>query len=50
MVAKLSPIWDARTQFSNDSKQVQEIVEAGAERAKRVSHQTLEEVKEAMRI
>jgi tryptophanyl-tRNA synthetase len=50
MVAKLSPIWEARTQFSNDSKQVQEIVEAGAERAKRVSHQTLEEVKEAMRI
>jgi tryptophanyl-tRNA synthetase len=50
MVAKLSPIWDARTQFSNDSKQVQEIVEAGAECAKRVSHQTLEEVKEAMRI
>ncbi len=50
MVAKLSPIWEARTQFNNDSKQVQEIVEAGAERAKRVSHQTLEEVKEAMRI
>jgi tryptophanyl-tRNA synthetase len=50
MVAKLSPIWEARTQFSNDSKQVQEIVEAGAERAKRVSHQTLEEVKEAMKL
>ena len=50
MVTKLSPIWEARTQFSNDPKQVQEIVEAGAERAKKVSHQTLEEVKDAMKI
>jgi hypothetical protein len=29
---------------------VQDIVEAGAERAKKVSHQTLEEVKDAMKI
>ena len=50
MVTKLSPIWEARTQFSKDPKQVQDIVEAGAERAKKVSHQTLEEVKDAMKI
>ena len=50
MVAKLSPIWDARAQFSHDPKQVQDIVEVGAERAKKVSHETLEEVKDAMRI
>lgn len=50
MVTKLSPIWEARTQFSHDPKQVQDIVEAGAERAKKVSHQTLEEVKDAMKI
>jgi tryptophanyl-tRNA synthetase len=50
MVTKLSPIWEARTQFSNDPKQVQEIVESGAERAKKVSHHTLEEVKDAMKI
>ena len=50
MVATLSPIWDARTQFSRDPKQVQDIVEAGADRAKKVSHQTLKEVKDAMKI
>jgi len=50
MVAKLSPIWDARAQFSHDPKHVQDIVEAGAERAKKVSHQALEEIKDAMRI
>jgi tryptophanyl-tRNA synthetase len=50
MVTKLSPIWEARTHFSKDPKQVQDIVEAGAERAKKVSHQTLQEVKDAMKI
>ena len=50
MVATLSPIWDARKTISNDPKQVQDIVEAGAERAKKASHQTLEEVKDAMKI
>jgi tryptophanyl-tRNA synthetase len=50
MVTKLSPVWEARKQFSNDPKRVQDIVEAGAERAKKVSHQTLEEAKDAMKI
>ncbi|WP_447986538.1 tryptophan--tRNA ligase [Nitrospira sp. Nam74] len=50
MVTKLSPIWEARKQFSNDPKRVKDIVEAGADRAKKVSHQTLEEVKDAMKI
>ena len=50
MVAKLSPVWDARKTISNDPKQVQDIVEAGAERAKKASHQTLEEVKDSMKI
>ena len=50
MVAKLSPVWDARKTISNDPKQVQDIVEAGADRAKKASHQTLEEVKDAMKI
>lgn len=50
MVIKLTPIWDARTQFSNDPKQVVDIIETGADHAKKVSHQTLDEVKEAMKI
>ena len=50
MVAKLSPVWDARKTISNDPKQVQDIVEAGADRAKKASHQTLAEVKDAMKI
>jgi tryptophanyl-tRNA synthetase len=50
MVTTLSPIWEARTHFSNDPKKVKDIVETGAERAKKVSHQTLEEVKDAMKI
>ena len=50
MVATLSPIWDARKTISNDPKQVHDIVEAGADRAKKASHQTLEEVKDAMKI
>lgn len=50
MVAKLAPIWDARRQFSTDLKRVEDIVDAGGERAKKVSHQTLEEVKDAMKI
>jgi len=50
MVAKMSPIWEARQQYSSNLKRVEDIVASGAERAKTVSHQTLEEVKDAMKI
>ncbi|WP_447977595.1 tryptophan--tRNA ligase [Candidatus Nitrospira bockiana] len=50
MVAALSPIWDARKDFSNDPKRVEEILDAGSHRAKKESHQVLEEVKEAMKM
>jgi tryptophanyl-tRNA synthetase len=50
MVEKLRPIWEARQTFQADPKRVEQIVEAGTVRARRVSNETLQEVKEAMKL
>lgn len=50
MVDRLKPIWDARQKLTSNVKQVNEIVHEGVKRASAVSHQTLEEVKEALKI
>jgi len=50
MVEKLKPIWEARLRLQSDPKRVEGIVEAGTVRAKTVSAETLQEVKEAMKL
>jgi len=50
MVEKLKPIWEARLRLQSDPKRVEKIVEAGTVRAKTVSAETLQEVKEAMKL
>jgi len=50
MVERLTPIWEGRTKLTAKPDQVEEIVRSGCKRAHAVSHQTLEEVKEAMKI
>ena len=50
MVERLTPLWEGRTKLMAKPDQVEEIVRSGCKRAQAVSHQTLEEVKEAMKI
>ena len=50
MIERLTPIWDARSKLAGDTDRVNEIVRDGGKRAAAVSHQTLEEVKSAMRL
>ncbi|TLY27352.1 MAG: tryptophan--tRNA ligase, partial [Nitrospirae bacterium] len=50
MVERLTPIWEGRKKLTAKPSQVEEIVRSGSKRAQAVSHQTLEEVKEAMKI
>ena len=50
MVQRLSPIWEARATLLNHPHTIEEVVHQGCERATKVSHQTLEEVKAAMKI
>ncbi len=50
MVQRLSPIWEARATLLNNPRIIEEVVHQGCERATKVSHQTLEEVKAAMKI
>ncbi len=50
MVQRLSPIWEARATLLNNPHTIEEVVHQGCERATKVSHQTLEEVKAAMKI
>ncbi len=50
MVQRLTPIWEGRKKLMAKPDQVEEIVRDGSKRAQAVSHQTLEEVKEAMNI
>ncbi len=50
MVERLTPIWEGRKKLTAKPDQVEEIVRDGSKRAQAVSHQTLEEVKEAMKI
>jgi len=50
MVEKLEPIWEARQIFQRDPKRVEQIVDAGTVRAKKVSNETMQEVKEAIHL
>ena len=50
MVEKLQPIWENRAMLTAKPDQVEAIVEDGSRRATKVAHQTLEEVKDAMKI
>jgi tryptophanyl-tRNA synthetase len=50
IVERLTPIWDGRKKLTAKPDQVEEIVRQGTQRAQEVSHRTLEEVKEAMKI
>ncbi len=50
MVERLTPIWEGRKKLTAKPSQIEEIVRDGSKRAQQVSHQTLEEVKEAMKI
>jgi len=50
IVERLAPIWDGRKKLTAKPEQVEEIVRQGTQRAQAVSHQTLEEVKGAMKI
>jgi tryptophanyl-tRNA synthetase len=50
MVQRLTPIWEGRKKLTAKPDQVEEIVRDGSKRAQAVSHETLEEVKEAMKI
>lgn len=50
MVERLTPIWEKRTALSANPDHVEDVVRQGCRRASDVSGQTLEEVKEAMKI
>jgi tryptophanyl-tRNA synthetase len=50
MVRRLTPIWEARTKLEANPDQVEDIVRNGSQRAAKVSGQTLEEVKAAMKV
>ncbi|HBH78427.1 MAG TPA: tryptophan--tRNA ligase, partial [Nitrospira sp.] len=50
LVEQLMPIWDIRAKLTQDSSQVDEIVDAGSKRAATVAKATLQEVNEAMKI
>jgi tryptophanyl-tRNA synthetase len=50
MVERLSPIWENRAKLTAKPEQVEAIVQDGSRRAAAVAHQTLEEVKDAMKI
>lgn len=50
MVEKLKPIWENRAKLTAKPDQVEAIVQDGGRRATKVAHQTLEEVKDAMKI
>ncbi len=50
IVERMAPIWEARRTLIDRPSQLDEIVQDGSRRAADVAHQTLEEVKEAMKI
>ncbi|HXF93616.1 MAG TPA: tryptophan--tRNA ligase [Nitrospiraceae bacterium] len=50
IVERMAPIWEARRTLIDRPNQLDEIVQDGSRRAADVAHQTLEEVKEAMKI
>jgi tryptophanyl-tRNA synthetase len=50
LVSYLSPIHDVRARYLKDRRLVEEILEDGCQRARRVAAQTMEEVRAAMKI
>ncbi len=50
IVERMAPIWEARGTLTNRPSEIEDIVRDGSRRAAAVAHQTLEEVKEAMKI
>jgi tryptophanyl-tRNA synthetase len=50
MVDRLTPIWDERKKLARDTRRIEEIVREGDKRAAKASRQTLEEIKDAMKI
>lgn len=50
MVERLVPVWENRAKLTAKPDQAEEIAQEGSKRAAKVAHQTLEEVKEAMKI
>ncbi|PJA77907.1 MAG: tryptophan--tRNA ligase [Nitrospirae bacterium CG_4_9_14_3_um_filter_51_5] len=50
MVERYRPMWDKRATIRQHPEQTQEMVEEGRKRASQVAHQTMQEVKTAMKI
>lgn len=50
MVERYRPMWDKRAKILQHPEQTQEMVEEGRKRASHVAHQTMQEVKTAMKI
>ncbi len=50
MVERFSPMWETRISVAAHPEQTQEVVEEGRKRAAVVAHETMREVKEAMKI
>ncbi len=50
VVAQLSPIWEARSALETNPKRLDEITQAGRARATGVAAQTLEEIRNAMKL
>ena len=50
VVEQLTPVWDARAKLIGNPSRVEDIVQAGSERASKVAKATLAEVNEAMKI
>ncbi len=50
MVERYGPMWDKRATILQHPEQTQEIVEEGRKRASHVAHETMQEVKTAMKI
>jgi tryptophanyl-tRNA synthetase len=48
--AVIGPIYERRTQYERNPKQVVGVLEAGAARARKVASETMEQVREAMKL
>ncbi len=50
VVARLSPVWDARAEIETDPRRLEDVTQAGRARAADVAARTLEEIRDAMKI
>ena len=50
MVERLTPLWEARASFSQRPDDVEAIIQEGGKKAGEISDQTMEEVRQAMKI